>query len=1025
MLQENQLVVLAVVAGRPVRPAEAAAVLSEDVETVVTAVEELVDAGSLTETPAGFKATSATDISMTRRIEMAGLWADHLMAAGASDAETGQALVQAGRFEEALPLLVAAADAGDTDAADRALVIHDDEGGLTPDDEGRLRLMRARHRRAEGRSAEAAADVELAVRRLDGDDQIDALGFAAAIADDRQRPQESEVMAALAAERAAHIGHLDKLGSILTLQGRSLSRIGFPAEGDAVQERGQALIDEHGHEIQRFYGRMNRAWVLLDRGEAAEAEVAFARLRDDALDVEGEIGLADKEAYWARAAFRTGRGSEAHDSAESSMSRARRLDAPAPEFIALLAMAEGALLYRRYDDALEAADVALEVVRRHLPAWENVVTQVRARALAGLGRMSEARDEIERALELCPEGPDGWRWRTHCTATRLRLTDENAPWPQREAEDLTDALLQARLYEAAVELMTERARREDDPELGEQAAALAVKLGNPALATEAADAAGMWSAAEARPIGRMVRATSRRLPQGWWETWRTSPAVRAAIDLPEPDPGDAEQLTSTIDEALAMAGLSGVAEVLSPAQRRSAGLVRRREVRRRRRWPALVAAGVGVVALSAATALGVGLLQRDVEETALPTTTTTAPTTTTTRLEDKVVPLPDRNGGLFGSSEARGGNGRTGELKGGGVSDPQGIYWPPQSLGGALSFQPVSEGKYLYVGVSGTETLTAIYQETGEVFFEESRFGGEVEAPPAIVERETEGGLERLLVFTTDEGRLVFRNSQQANSIPEELPLPAGRRAKGTPVVTEDQIVVVATEGGLVLGYAPSGEARREALWQYPAADVEPAGPFDSAPAYADGVVYAIDRDNLLHQVDARTEPGTAVCPPVDIRGQALGGPIVTESLVLAVLNSGIIWKYPRDTCVQGAPPQIPFDRAFTVTPAVAAGRIYVDAVGRLEAWDLETGGYLEVFPPDISEQLNIVTDPVVANGIVYFATGDGRLFALSAETLESVWSEPFQLDGRPAGPPAIVDYALFVPLTDGTVVAIAGEPPE
>ncbi|MFO7548490.1 MAG: PQQ-binding-like beta-propeller repeat protein [Acidimicrobiia bacterium] len=1011
--QVTDLVALAIVAGRPVRADEASAALGVDEATIVEQVESLVGEGLLVDTASGFRPTSTAETSPTRHSAVAGRWARYLAAAGAPPGEIGRALLEAGRTDDALDSLVAAADAGDVEAAGLALTAHDERGGLAPEVEGRLRLVRARRLRAEGRSADAAGDVEIAIRRLDGEPQVDALGFAAAIADDLQQPQRSEVMAALAAERAANGGLTAKLGSILTLQGRSLSRIGFPTEADAAQERGELLLDAHGTAIQQYFGRMNRAWVLLDRGEATAAETAFARLRDVALELEGDVGRADKDAYWARAAFRTGLVADAKTHAHEAIEQGRRVDAPAPQFIGWLALTEGGTLYGRADEAIEAADRALELVQAHLPAWENVVRTLRARALLAAGRLEEARNEVEQALALCPAGADGWRWRMHAGALRLMLLDDDTPWPQREAEDLSDALLQAKWYEAAVDLMTERSRREGDAELGEQAAALAVMLGNPVLAAHAAEAAGLWDQPAARPIGRMVRATGARMPEDWWETWRVEPAIRNALDLPEPDEAAGSELQARIDDALHAAGLAGVAEVLSPAQRRAAGLVRRRPVPRRR-WPAVVAAAVGVVALSAATALGVGLLQADAPPEAAATTTTMA-TTTTTRLEDRIVAPPDQ--GLFGEAFDRGGPARAG-LMSGGVSAPEGIYWRTD-IGGVNPSGPVARGQLLYVTSSTTEALIFISQANGSVF-ETVPVEGRLDGLPAVSFQETEGATEPLVAFTTSDGFLYVRNADRTGLIPERVTLPDGRRARGTPAVTDDDLIVVATDGGLVIGYAPPVQE----VWRYPAEGTEPGAAFELSPAYADGIVYAIDAAGLLHVIDAAT--GEPRCPaPVDLRGRPADGPTVAEGLVLAPMANGVIMKFTVGSC--GAPPSDGVPQLGTggfvlnLPIAVADGLVYQIEGPRLLAIDIVTGERPWVFPPTV-EPFNPVTAPVVADGTIYLGTGDGELVAIDAGSGEERWR--FSLDARPAGPPAVVDGAVYIATVDGRLLAIAGPPP-
>ncbi|HEY7704982.1 MAG TPA: hypothetical protein VID03_09170, partial [Acidimicrobiia bacterium] len=482
----HELAQLVAIAEGPVTVANAASVLGREPREILEAVESLTAEGTIVDETAGLTAAAGLPMpSPSRHAYLAGALADLLESQGGDAGRIGKLLVAAGRPQEGFSRLSGAVlDHGHTrgdaerlhlaDAAVAAAAAARIEAGPT---EGRLRLARARLLRGVGRSEEAAADLTVAVKRLEGAEKVDALAFSAAIADDRQHPQEAEVWVALAEEAAVMAGEQAKLGSVLTFHGRELSRIGFAEEADAALAKGNALIEEHGNPAQRFYGRMNRAWVELDRGEPRRAEADFAELRDRALELEGEASLADKEAYLARALFGQGRADEAMASLEAAESRATATGAIAPAFIAALARAEGGLQFGRYEEALAGADKALEITSAHLPAWNNVAGYLRARSLAELGRTEEARAALAEARMATPPGVDGWRWRARIRELEMELG--TGAWPQREAEDLTDELLHSRFYGPAAELMTVRASREKDPELAALAAALALRVGNP------------------------------------------------------------------------------------------------------------------------------------------------------------------------------------------------------------------------------------------------------------------------------------------------------------------------------------------------------------------------------------------------------------------------------------------------------------------------------------------------------------------------------------------------------------------
>ncbi len=283
-------------------------------------------------------------------------------------------------------------------------------------------------------------DIERSIRRLEGAELVDALGFASSIASDLQKPQQAEALAAMAVWRAEHIGDPARQGLLLTLHGRELSRVGFPDEADRVLEVGRQLVDEHGDRQQKDSAHNNLAWVMLDRGEYRKAEAEFGTLRDHAQD--GDlVSLGSAEAYWARSLFGNGQAREALDAASRADDLADRTGTDAPRFLAALARTEGSANFGNFDEAVIHAQSALEVIRRSLPQWENMGLVGLARAYAGVGETEKAKETLEQALSVTPEGINGWRWRLHAQEVLLSLASAEEPWPQKEAEDLTDSLL--------------------------------------------------------------------------------------------------------------------------------------------------------------------------------------------------------------------------------------------------------------------------------------------------------------------------------------------------------------------------------------------------------------------------------------------------------------------------------------------------------------------------------------------------------------------------------------------------------
>ncbi len=996
---ELDIVGLVEVAARPVSIAEITATLDLDSALVVETVERLVEDGVLADSPAGIlRGKAAFDVSSARAALLAGKWADALIAAGASPLAIGRALQTAGRLPEASPHFVEAARAGGPEAAEAASLAID-AGELDRSVEGELRLIRARHYRGVGRSLEAAGDLEVAVRRLSGPVQVDAVGFAAAVADDRQRPGESATYAALGAGLAAGLGESAKQGSLLTLLGRSLNRIGFPDEADAAHATGQALLEAHGAPIQRFLGRMNEGWIHLDRGEVRHAEAIFASLRDRAMDVEGEISLADKEAYWARTLFGIGHISEGLAAQGRALLLAEKTKSVAVEFLAAIAGVEGRLAVGDDVGALEWADRALALSLEHLPSWENGMRALRAKALTARGEIDAARSELEAALALCPDGADGWRWRLTIQALAIALTAEETAWPRREAEDLTDELLQARLYSSAVELMTARSVRERDPELGEQAAALALQLGNPTLAAAAAEAADLWKTPLAGGVARAVRAIESHIPAENGTTWRALPGIGQALAVePAGDP-EGQLLQQRIDDALKTAGLAGVDVVLSPAQRRSGGLVRRRPPRRSP-WIRTLAAALGVVGVTVLTVGVIGILQPD------PPPATTTPTTTSSTTTTTTVPVPDQ---LAGIAETRGGATRTGQAVGGFLGEP-GEPWRI-TPGGDITSELMIYGQLIYVGTSDTDAMRALNISTGEeVFFVPTT--DRVRSTPAIAQI----GETTFMVFGSDDGKVYARNAFQGGvSTLWERQL---GRVAGNPVIVESTVYVATTDGRLLALRIDDGEV----LWEYTGTEALDLAAVNTSPAYADGVFYLGADDGFLHLVDLE---GNSVCEPFNARSTIVGNPILEDGYAFVPTRTGAIQILNAGTCggtPEGRTPSIVNSVALAVPPAVKDGIVFVPEEQRLLAFD-SRDGQLSVWPLPYDAAGRIVTAPVIAGGVIYIATQPGVVHAIDASTGEGIWTFDVGEPISPTGTPAVIDKAVYLTTATGKIVLLVEKP--
>jgi len=1020
---------LARLSPRPVRPEEAAAALGVEVSAIVDEGETLVAGGQLEFRDGGFASgpqADDSDSSAVRDGQLSASLAGAMAAAGAEGEVVGRLYAAAGRWEQAREPLATAAlvpgvdQAGAADLAALALQAHERSPGLDRSIEAQLRLLHARHLRATGRSAEAMAELEMAVRWLEGLALVDALRFTTVVADDMQHSQRAETYAALGEREAWNIGAPADAGSLLSLRGRVLSRIGFPRESDRAIEVGLELLDRHGDDGQKFTGRVNRAWVQLDRGEARSAEAGFDDLRDEAEELEGPFSRVDKEVYWARAAFATGHPKGALEAVERAEAAASTMGAPVLDFLAAIARAEGALYFERYDEALAASDRVLEFALSDLPAWENRARVLRARSLTGLGRVDEATEEANAALAKTPEGVDGLRLRKEIDVVRLLALPADAAWPQKQVEDLTDELLQARWNLSALELMIERAKREKDPELALQAAGLAIDLGISTVAIRAAHAAQIWSDPGGQAVGYAAQAVQHQLPAAWADEWLALPHVAAALGVEVTDDQAAtDELTAQWAHVVSESGLAGY-EVLSPAQRRAQGLVRRRKATS---WARRILTAAAVIVIAGGVSAGMVLAFAPDDDPTVITAATGPTTTTTLALEERELLPSDAR--FIGVTAYRGDNARSGVFGAvtSNIDDPTGFWWTFQTADQIVA-SPVSFGQWVFVA-STDNSIYALDMTTGDELWS-TLSNDALRATPAADEiRSTgvggQGGNQSVVVYGDTGGTVYFQNISSSTPFFSE---PLDGAIVGSPLIFGERVVVVSSQSNSaqVVSFLPIS---REIEWAFPGEGAEPIGPIRGAPAYHDGIIYLAtagpgEQGSLL-LLDAGT--GELICETLPI-GRSEVNPVVVDGVAYVLTAAGQLWTYPAGSCRAGAEGRLTY---YAVTgagtaPAIA-GNIMVIPIGpRIAAIDVtntDAGYDGEWF---FETGSTVSSAPVIANGRVYFGDGDGVLNVLDLATGDLLWQ--WDTGSRIVSSPLVMNGVVIVTSTNGWVVAIGDGTP-
>jgi len=1020
--RDVDLIIAAGLITGPLSVPVASRLLDLDEEELLEAGEALVARGLLSQTRGGYVPTPgapAVAAGEARIGRVADRLATTMEQAEGEAAVIGTLRMAAGKPAEAFPLLSEAAkDAEARHAGGEAFHLGEaaleaaEEAGLTDSAElGDLHLICGRFLRTAGRTTSAVIHLEEATSRLEGPARVEALRLASNAADDSQHPQDAERLIAMAELEAIRLGEGTGHGSLLAFHARVLNRIGFAVEADAALTKGQTLLQQGGSPAQQFAAKVNEAWIHFDRGEARLAEVAFSQLRDEARVLEGDASVADKEAWRARALFASGHPGEAVEAIEVVEQLAMQEEVEAPLFLAQLALTEGGLAYGRYEEALEAAERVLDLVERQLPAWENMARSLRATVFLRLGRVDEALAEIDRALEVTPPGANGWRWRIRCQALRMEITAAaGAKWPENEAEDLADLMLQSRLYGWAAEMLCAIAEHGKRKGAASEALGLASHIGRPMVAARAAQAGSLWSDPAAAHAILAVRAAGRQMPAGWEDTWQALAPVNAAVTAPEPTDGEEmEAATAAMDEALLEAGLAGTDTVLSPAQRRSGGLVRRS----RRFHPLqLVAATLGIVIVAGGTALGVAELTR-VEVAATPTPTTVAPEVTTTvapTLEETQLPLPTGVDFFFGLSEHRGDPGRSGVLEWQGPREVAGYFWKFETAG-PIEAGLVTYGKNVYVGTT-EGTFYALDQTSGDERWTMTP-EGRIATAPAFGRFDIGQGADPMIMVVVDDDGIVRGHdatSDRAVLWVESL----GARIRSSPVIV-DGVAIVATTDGYIHGlHLREGTE----LWKYPDGD-EGIGLVSADLTYDDGTLYVGTQEGILHIIDVSSNTPEPICE-FDAISAIVVNPLVVDDVVYVGTLGQSVWTLPPKSC-DGSVANRQFvyavDAPVTVAPAMVGDIMYLPEGRFLYARNLATNDFLWAPGTVAVAEAPISAPPVVAGDTVYFASEDGVVHAVDAQTGEQLWTWKTGLHVRSAI--AVVDGVVFIAGGDGFIYAL------
>ncbi len=255
----------------------------------------------------------------------------------------------------------------------------------------------------------------------------------------------------------------------------------------------------------------------------------------------------------------------------------------------------------------------------------------------------------------------------------------------------------------------------------------------------------------------------------------------------------------------------------------------------------------------------------------------------------------------------------------------------------------------------------------------------------------------RLYAVNSATGELKWR-------YPDETPL--NTVIKSSPAVGDDLVYFGAGDGKI---YAITKDTGTLA-WNFAT-----NGMVNSSPTLVDGVLFVGSADAHLYALDART--GQSKWPgSFRTRDDISGAPAISDGLVY--FASDDMNLYAANTTTGGTRWAIRAGNApRNSSPVVSDTSVYLATDAGLKSFQSQSGSnaWTARVPADIT------TTPAVANGAIYFACSDGKLYALTSSGRWK-WSKPADIGAPAYGSPIVVGDTVIIGGNKGVLMAVDAE---